>query len=198
MSKKDVKFYPENKRSGFIHLAQLKDKYIQEGYSLKELSLKYNIPEISIRDACREEGWDELRQKYISEGLATIQNIQLSRAQSLFDIENKFKSLKLMQLQKMLEYFVIYQAEHGHLFKIHAVTKEILLDNDGLPIPIKLPNISKEISDLKESVTVSEGMMKLIDRIESVLAITDKNLEKKAIETDIVEFDELFERKTDE
>lgn len=173
----------------------LKSKYIAENLSIKELADMYNISKELIETHAKDENWNELRRVYIQSGIHKIQNTQLQQAQKLLDLDNNLKSLKLCQLEKMMENYAAYYARHGHLFKIHPVSGEILTNDENIPIPIKIPDVAKEIRALKESVTVSEGMKQLLDKLELIVNVGTPIDEGESPDIiDITNFNGLFER----
>ena len=101
--------------------------------------------------------------------------------------------MRIIQLETVLEDHLAYYARHGDFYKRHPVHGEILEDSDGIPMQIKLPNISKEIRDLKESVTMSEGVRQLLHRLDEIL--NTKKPEELAEDPDtfdVTEYNEIF------
>lgn len=186
-----------------VTLDVIKTVYIAEGISPKEISERFNLPIETVTRVVTENKLEELRAAYIRQGLMEIQNVQLTQAQKVMDIETNFKRMRLLQIEKMLEDYTAYYARHKHFNKVHPLTGEVLLDNNGIPMQIKLPNLTKEIMDLKESVSLSEGLKNILTQID---AIINKKSSREAIplnddESEVIDvtFDSMFkQRKKDE
>lgn len=191
-----IELVPEGSRNS-VSLEVVKSAFIAEGKSLEDLSSIYNIPITTLKRYHDSESWSELRKVYAVEGLKKIQNSQLAQAQKLMDIESKFLNLRIAQLESELETYCAYYARHGHLFKTHPVSGEILKNDSGIPIKINVPNVAKELKDLKEGVTMSEGIKQIIDRLENILhagnPVKLKDVDKLEI-IDVAEYTALFDK----
>lgn len=125
--------------------------------------------------------------------------MQLVQAEKLMDIETKFKKIRIIQLEKTLEDYMVYYSRHGHFYKVHPVTHEILKDTNGIPIQIKIPNVGHEIAQLKESVSLSEGLKQLLGNIDSIINNGGKPKDTENLGGDIIDvtdgFNNLFEKK---
>lgn len=176
----------------------LKSMFIAEGLTTKELAVKYGLSESMIQRYAIDEQWDELRKAYVISGISKIQNSQLKSAKDLLDFESSFNTLKIKQLEKQLEHYAAYYARFEHLFKVHPTTGEILKDTDGMPIPLRIPDVSKQIRDIKESVNMSEGIKKVIDRLEMITSAGEYADESEGEKPDIIDidkFDQIFKKR---
>lgn len=151
---------------GFEHI---KNEYICEGSSATDLASKYNLPVETVDKFIQDNQLDKVRAAHIKHGLSQLQNIQLLQAEKLMQIENQFKKMRIIQIEKMLEDYSAYYSKHGHFYKVHPITSEILKDTNGIPLQIKLPNVSFEIGQLKESVSLSEGLKQMLGHIEDII-----------------------------
>lgn len=152
-----------------ISLDVIKTAYIAGGKSAEEIAKEYVLPIEQVKNLIKDHKLPELRQAFIREGLSKIQNKQLHQAERLMEIEVQFKKLRLAQLETQLEDYMAYYGRHGDLYKRHPTTGDILKDQNGIPIQILIPNVSREISQLKESVTLSEGMKSLLHQIDDII-----------------------------
>jgi hypothetical protein len=152
-----------------VSLDVVKSAYIAEGLSVEAIAERYFLPTAIIQKVVDDAKLPELRKAYIREGLAKLQNQQLAQAQHLMDIELNFKKLRIQQLEKQLEDYLAYFSRHGDFYKRHPVSGDILKDTDGIPMQIFVPNVSREIKDLKESVTLSDGLKNLMSRIDDII-----------------------------
>ena len=174
-------------------LDQVKSLYIASGLSCDEIAKKTSIPKGQIQQIINKHKLPELRKAYIREGIDKIQNKQVTQAQELMDIELNFKKLRIIQLENQLKDYAAYFARHGDFYKRHPVSGEILKSTDGIPLQLSIPDISKEISRLKESVTLSEGMRRMLNHIEDILnssakpEITEPNPDEDVIDINLEE-----------
>lgn len=152
-----------------LSLDVIKSKYIAEGKSIEEIAEEAYLPVQKIRDIIENNNLPELRKAYVIEGVQKIQNTQLQQSNKLLDLETNFKKMRIIQLEQILEDHLAYYSRHGDFYKRHAQTGEILKDLDGIPMQVRLPNISKEIRELKESVTMSEGVRQLLHRLDEII-----------------------------
>jgi hypothetical protein len=198
MDNKKLILFPEKSKRG-VTVEELQATFITESVTFAELAEMYGLPESTIRAVAKESEWIELRKAYIRSGVAKIQNSQIQQAEKLLSLENGFKKLKLIQLESQMASFSAYYARYGHLYKVYPGTEEILLDTNGLAIPLKIPDISKEIKDLKESINIGDGITKILDRLEQLMLIGQpiKALEAPD-EVDISEFEGVFEKKPED
>ena len=160
--------YPMDSRRG-ISLDVIKSHYIADGMSAEEIAEIAKLPIEQIRAIIEDNSLPELRKAYVIQGIQTIQNTQLQQSQKLMDLANNFKKLRIKQLHKILEDYVAYYSRHGDFIKRHPVSGEILKNQDGIPMQLRLPNISNELKDLKESVTMSEGVRQLMHRLDEII-----------------------------
>jgi len=151
---------------GFEHI---KNEYICEGSSVTDLATKYGLPVETISKFIEDNQLDKVRAAHIKHGLTQLQNIQLLQAEKLMQLENKFKKMRIIQIEKMLEDYMAYYSKHGHFYKVHPITSEILKDTNGIPLQIKLPNVSHEIMQLKEGVSLSEGLKQMLGQIDALI-----------------------------
>lgn len=186
-----------NRDNKVLSFEELKNDYICSGSSVPELATKYNLPVAVIQNAVTQHKLEELRKAHIKHGLATLQNTQIAQADKLMNMEATFKQMRISQLEKMLQDYAAYFDLHGHFYRINPITKEILKDINQIPIPIKLPNVTKEITELKESVSLSEGLKNVLAQIELLINPTDgKDEDLDLIDvTSSSSFDNLFSKK---
>lgn len=152
-----------------VSLEHLKSVYICEAITEKELAERFAISEVEVRRIVKENKLQDLREAHIRNGLAQLQNVQVKQAEKLMDLESQFKRMRILQLEEILKDYMTYFSRHGHFYKVHPHTGDILKDSNGIPMQIRLPNITKEITDLKEAVTLSEGMKNLLNQIDKVI-----------------------------
>jgi len=183
---------PPNKSNGGVNKDVIKSAYLTETVSFEDLAKRFHIPALQIEQMALSENWDQLRNEYIANGINRIQHIQVKQVHKLIDIESKFKTLKIIQLEDRLKDFLAYYERFGDLKKRHPLTGEILVDQNGLPHYISIPNVTKDLADLKESVNISEGTKALLDRLEKI--VNSAQLVKKDHNTiDISDYNDLFE-----
>lgn len=197
-SKRSIVVSQDGKLTSIVSVEHIKNEYICEGTSANELALKYNVPVTSIEKIISENKLDTLRAAHIKHGLAQLQNIQLSQAEKLMTLENQFKKIRIIQIEKMLEDYMAYYSRHGHFYKVHPVTLEVLKDTNGIPIQIKIPNITHEITQLKESLSLSEGLKQMLGQIDDIINRPKdvENLDPNII--DVTSYDALFSKKKTE
>lgn len=152
-----------------VSLDVIKSMFIASGLNAEEISAQTFLPVERIEEIITKHQLVELRKAYVVEGIRKIQNVQLQQSNKLMDLENDFKKLRIIQLEKELEEYLAYFARHGDFIKRHPTTGEVLRDTNGIPMQIKLPNVSKEIQQLKESVTMSEGVRSLLFRLDEII-----------------------------
>jgi len=174
-----------------VSVEVLKSAYIADGLSVKDIAERYFLTESQVQTIVDENKLPELRRAYIRAGLTKIQNTQLDQAQKLLDVEVNFKKLRLIQLEKQLEDFVAYYSRHGDFYKRHPVSGDILRDTDGIPMQIHVPNVSREITQLKESVTLSEGLKKLLSSLDDIINGGPKGESVGDGDSDVIDMDEI-------
>jgi hypothetical protein len=175
-------------------LEAVRNAFIVEGLSAIDLSKKFNLPVPVVESIITEGRLNELRIAYIKHGLAELQNIQLSQAEKLMNLDNQFKRMRIIQIETQLQDYVGYFAKHGHFYKIHPITGEILNDVNGIPMQIKIPNLSHEISALKEAFTLSEGLKQALAQIDDIIN-KPKDVEKLDSNVIDADFNDLFAKK---
>ncbi len=159
---------PPDKRTG-VSKDVIKSAYLTEDVSFEDLADRFCIPATQIEQMAIAERWDETKKDYIVNGIQKIQNIQVKQAHKLIDIETKFKTLRIAQLEEMLSEFAAYYARYGDLKRRHPITNAILKGSDGMPMYLKVPNVTKELAELRESVTIGEGTKQLLDKLEKIV-----------------------------
>lgn len=181
-----------------IGVEHIKVAYIVEGCSASDLAAKFYLPVQTIEKIISDNKLDTLRAAHIKHGLAQLQSMQLVQAEKLMNLETQFKRIRIIQLEKTLEDYMAYYSKYGHFYKVHPITSEILKDTNGIPIQIKIPNVAHEITQLKESVSLSEGLKQLLGHIDDIIN------KPKDIETidpniiDVTNFNNLFQKKKTE
>lgn len=182
-----------------ISLDHIKSLYIASGMSAKDIASQTFLDEGKVLAIIKEHALPELRQAYVREGINKIQNTQVHQAQKLMDLELNFKKMRILQLEDKLRDFLAYYARHGDFYKRHTVTGDILKDSNEIPLQIAIPNVSRELSQLKEAVTLSEGMKNMIAHIDAILnskpAISIPDGDDDVI--DISSYDTLFDSSED-
>ena len=178
-----------------ISMEVIKNTYIVEGLSAQELSDRFHIPYTVVDTFIRENELDKLRAAHIKHGLAQLQNTQLVQAEKLMTLESQFKKMRILQLEKILHDYMAYYSKYNHFYKVHPVSQEILKDTNGIPMQIKLPNITHEISQLKESFNLSEGLRLLLGQIDDIINRPKdvENINRDVV--DITQYDNLFLKK---
>jgi hypothetical protein len=152
-----------------VSLEVIKSNFIASGMTAEEIADQLYLPLSRVQEVIETHNLVELRKAYIIEGISKIQNVQLNQSQKLMGLENDFKKLRIIQLEKQLEDYLAYFARHGDFYKRHPTTGDILKNTDGIPMQIKLPNVSRELAQLKESVTMSEGVRMLLNRLDEII-----------------------------
>lgn len=183
------------KTNKMVSLDIIKTVYICEGIGSKEIAERFNLPEETIEKLIEDNKLEELRKSYMRQGLSELQNVQLTQAQKLLNMENSFKNMRILQLEKILQDFMVYYARHGHFYKLHPVTQEILNDTNGMPLQIKVPNVIAEIKDLKESVSLSEGMKMVLGQIDDIINKPKKKLSVDPNVIDVDNYNDLFKKR---
>ncbi len=179
-----------------IPVEHIKSVYICEGLSPLEIANRFFLSEGQIKTIISEYKLEELRSAYLRQGIADLQNVQVNQAQKLMNLETKFKSMRILQLEKVLEDYLAYHARHGHFYKLHPVTQEVLRDTNGLALQIKIPNITKEITDLKETVSLSEGLKQLLSKLDDIIN-KPRDVEKIDPDAlDMAQFGNIFEARS--
>ena len=181
-----------------IGVEHIKSAYIVEGCSVTDLATRFHLPVVVIEKLVQDSQLDKLRAAHIKHGLAALQSIQLVQAEKLMNLESQFKKIRIIQLEKTLEDYMAYYSAHGHFYKVHPITGDVLKDTNGIPIQIKIPNVAHEISQLKESVSLSEGLKQLLSHIDDII---NKPKDVEQLDSDIIDvtnFNQLFKKKTTE
>lgn len=182
-----------------VLIDMIKSVYIAEGLSVQDIAVRYNQNPKVIEAIVEGGKLEELRAAYIRQGIQAIQSVQLTQAKKLMDIETGFKNMRIIQLQKMLEDFSGYYAKYGHFYKVHPLTGEILNDVHGIPMQMVLPNVGKEITMLKESVSLSEGLKNILGQIDNII---NKKSTKEVTPLDenntidVTDYNKLFKKKS--
>lgn len=177
----------------------IKSVYICEGISAKEIAERFSLPVASVERVIKENNLEDLRSAYIREGIRELQSLQLNQAQKLMDLESSFKKMRILQLEKRLEDFMVYYKRHGHFNKVHPVTGEVLLDGNGIPMQISIPNVAKELQHLKETFNLSEGLKNLLGTIDAIIN-KPKDVESLGIDDaiDMKSYDNIFKKREEE
>lgn len=194
-SDKAYKLVPEKVKGRSIKPVSvdvIKSSYIAEGLSSKEIADKYQLKFERVEKLVKDENLPALRAAYIRQGLEKIQNIQIAQAEKLMDLESNFKKLRVAQLEKMLEDYAAYYARHGDFYKRHPVSGEILTDTNGIPMQISIPNITREINNIKDAITLSEGTKKILDKIDDIINPPENDSEDNDDVIDMDDIDDLF------
>lgn len=174
----------------------VKSKYIAEGKTIDEISEELYLPIQKIEEIIENHNLVELRKAYVIEGIQKIQNVQIQQTNKLMDLDNNFKRMRILQLEHELENLAAYYNKHGDFYKRHPVSGDILKNSDGIPMQIKLPNVARELNQLKESVTMSEGVRSLLHRLDEIINTGKAQPSAEDPDTfDINAIDALFEVK---
>ena len=192
---KAVVFNKSNKK---IKIEQIQNSYITENVTLEELAITYNLDSVFLVDLAKEEDWLSLRKKFIQEGMEKIQNDQVDYGKQLMDMGATLNKLKTKQLTEQTDAYVAYYAKHGHLNMISSADGSILRDMNGIPIPMKIPNVTREIAALKEGILVSDGLRKLMAQVEATKVLEAPKVNaiditpKKTKRDTLAEYEYLF------
>ena len=154
---------------GSISLDRIKSLYIAEGLSAQEITERTSLPIEQVLEIIEKESLQELRKAYILQGIQKIQSVQLYQVNKLLDLETDFKKMRILQLEADLKNYLAYYARYSDFYKRHPITGEILKTSEGIPMQIKLPKVSSEILQLKESVMMSEGVRTLLSRLNEII-----------------------------
>lgn len=190
----------QNNSGKLVHIGieQIKNSYIVEGLSSSDLAIKFFLPVEAIDKIIEDNSLEKVRAAHIKHGLAQLQNIQLVQAEKLMNLETNFKKLRIIQLERVLEDYLAYYSKYGHMCKVHPITGEILKDTNGIPIQMKVPNVGHEITQLKESVSLSEGLKQLLSQIDIII---NRPKDVEQIDPNIIDvtnFNGLFKHKSTE
>lgn len=123
-----------------------------------------------------------------------------SQGNRLLSLESQFKEMRIKQIEGQVQEYLAYFHKHNHFLKVHPLTGEVLKDTNGLPIMINIPSLLKEIIQLKETITFSEGLDKLVDELVGVFPpAIDKEKVKSNVGSDytlptVTSFDGLFKK----
>lgn len=181
-----------------VGVEHIKAAYIVEGCSASDLATKFHLPISNIEKIIEDNKLDTLRAAHIKHGLAQLQSMQLVQAEKLMNLETQFKRIRIIQLEKTLEDYMAYYSKHGHFYKVHPITLDILKDTNGIPIQIKIPNVAHEITQLKESFSLSEGLKQLLGQIDDII---NKPKDVENIDPNVIDmgnFNGLFKKKSPE
>lgn len=181
-----------------VGVEHIKNEYICEGASAQDLAAKFHMPVAVIEKIVSDNKLDVLRAAHVKHGLAQLQNIQLVQAEKLMTLDNQFKKIRIIQMEKMLADYMAYYSRYGHFNKVHPITGEVLKDTNGIPIQIKLPNVAHEITALKESFSLSEGLKQMLGQIDDII---NKPKDVEQLDPNVIDmnnFNGLFKKKSDE
>lgn len=175
-SEKNHKYYPSKEEVSSrsisnlgVSLNHIKSLFIASGLDVQEISKQTFQPVEKIQQIVKDHKLVELRKAYVIEGVNKLQNVQLQQSQKLMDLENDFKKMRILQLEDELKNHLAYYARHGDFVKRHPTTGEVLRNSDGIPMQIRLPNVARELTQLKESVMLSEGLKNLLNRLDEII-----------------------------
>jgi hypothetical protein len=171
-----------------VSLDVLKSSFIADGLSAQDISDRYFLSLGQVEKIIEDHKLPELRREYIRNGLSKIQDQQVNQAQRMLDVELNFKRMRLIQLEKEIEDYMAYYSRHGDFYKRHPTTGEILKDTDGISMQLHIPNVSREIKDLKESVTLSDGLKKLLSNLDEIINGKPKG---EAVGDNVIDMDEI-------
>lgn len=180
-----------------VSIDSIKSAFIAEGLGSKEIAERFHLTVTQINEVIEKHQLVELRKAYIREGISKIQNVQLNQAQKIMELELNFKKMRIVQLEKQLEDFAAYYARHGDFCKRHPVSGEILKNSDGIPMQLSLPSVVREVNQLKETLTLSEGLKKLLVQVDDILN-KPRELESVGNDDDIIDVDnyeDMFKKK---
>lgn len=102
----------------------------------------------------------------------TKKDTHKNQGNRMLSIEAQFKEMRIKQLESLIEEYIAYFHKHGHFKKVHPISGEVLRDTNGLPIQISVPNVLREINQLKETMIFSEGLDKLVENLETCIEET--------------------------
>lgn len=187
-------------RAPSFSLDVIKSRFITSTLTPQELAEEYAISNSHALQIIEENQLVDLRKQHVREGLEKIRTVQLDQSNKLLDIELNFKKMRIIQLEAQLQDFMAYYSRWGDFRKRHPHTGEILKDTNGIDMQIKIPDVSREINQLKESITVSEGLKQMLTRLDDILNKdnTRKTLsDKDVVHLESTEFEALFQSKND-
>lgn len=168
--------------------------YISEGFDARKIASRLKISQVYVEEIIKKNQLDVARENYVRESIEVIQKEQVSNATKLLNMENLLKDLRIKQLEATVEQFMQYYEKHGHLNKLHPETGEMLLDTNDMPVQLNIPSVVREITQLKESVSLSEGMRQLLNKLDRIVNGPKSSRRAQAVnEIDVSEYSELFE-----
>ena len=176
-------------------LDTIKSAFIAEGLTPEQICDRFALSPERVLSLIESNNLESLRNSYRKEGLKALQKVQVDQAQTLMDMENKFKQLRIVQLESQLQDYLAYYMRHGDMKKRHPITGEVLLDTNEIPLQINLPSLAKELLQLKESLVLSEGMKKILVSIDDIIKPQNSPNSTEGDVIDVNELESLFERK---
>jgi hypothetical protein len=183
-------------RASSFSLDVIKSRFITSTITAEELAEEYAITKSHALQIIEEHRLADLRKEYVREGLEKIKGIQVHQSNKLLDIELNFKRMRIIQLEAQLSDFMAYYSRNGDFKKRHPHTGEVLKDTNGIDMQIPIPNLSREINQLKEAITMSEGLKQMLTQLDDIL---NKKPVTQLADKDVItlsdsEFDALFEQ----
>lgn len=166
MSEKDRSIVLTNKT---ISLDVVKRAFVTEGMSIDEIAESLDVEKHEIECIINDLGLKKIRKTLVKSGIQKIESKQIDQAKAIMDLDLNFKKLRLIQLQKQLEDYAAYYAKYNDFYKRHPTTNKILKDSFGMPMQLEVPNVSREIAQLKDSLNLSQGLKTLLQQVEDIL-----------------------------
>ena len=118
---------PRSLQRDGVSVDVIKSMYIASGMSPEEISKQTFLPIERINELIGSHNLPELRKAYIIEGVKKIQNVQIQQSHKLMDLENNFKKMRIVQLEKELEEsrvdFVKSETKFDHDKKVMITSK---------------------------------------------------------------------------
>jgi len=186
-----------NLPSNSVDFETIKTVYICESASPQDISNRFNLPIEVVNSLIEEHKLSDLRAAYLRHNISELQNIHIKQAETLMSLEGKFKKMRITQLETILNDYMDYYKKHGHFYKVHPLTGEILKDTNNIPIQIKIPNVTKELSELRETFSLSEGLKQVLGHIDEII---NKPKDVTPVVTENIidaSFEDLFKKKDD-
>lgn len=181
--------------SRVVSLDTIKRSYIVDGMSSEEIASYLNVTKEEIDQVIKDLKLKSVRSNLIKSGIKKIENKQLDQAKDIMNLDLKFKKLRLIQLEKQLEDFAAYYETHGDFYKRHPTTNKILKDSNGMPVQISVPNVSREILQIKDSLNLSQGLKNLLQHVDDIINSKNETPLEGEEGSTIIDVDALFKKR---
>ena len=174
-----------------IPVSVLKSLYIMGDDSVEDLARRYKISVNRIEKYIQAGEWETLRAENREKGLTILTGEVGSLIEDLLDLQKQGLQLKIMQLKEKTEDVKRHIIERGTFKKVDIETGMELRGVDGEYDYVKLPGNRRELNEVKESVEIIGGLVKLLQNIvDREKEINPIPVNKKSIKAqDLLDYD---------